>query len=113
MAKKVLLIGGCGSMGSYLTPKLLETGCAVDVATDVPGCLTAPGLRYLLTDAKDVGNLQTLLAAHYDAVIDFLDYGHADYLGRYELFLKPPNVLPTFFEKSYLKAIIPVKSRSK
>ena len=88
MAKKVLLIGGCGSMGSYLTPKLLEMGCDVDVATDVPGCLTAPGLRYLLTDAKDVGNLKTLLAAHYDAVIDFLDYGHADYLGRYELFLK-------------------------
>ena len=88
VSKRVLLIGGCGSMGSYLIPRLLELNYQVDVATNVRGKLEAPNLRYLLTDARDLKNLSELLANRYDGVIDFLDYNHLDYLKRYRLFLE-------------------------
>lgn len=86
--KRILLIGGCGSMGTYLTELLLKTNNDVDIATNVPGTISAPNLKYILTDARDLENLKKLLSAHYDGVIDFLDYAHADYLKRYRLFLE-------------------------
>ena len=88
VSKRVLLIGGCGSMGSYLIPQLLELKYQVDVATNVPGDLEAPNLRYLITDARDLKNLAELLANRYDGVIDFLDYNRMDYRKRHRLFLE-------------------------
>lgn len=87
MANKVLLIGGSGSMGSYLSPLLLEKGYDVDVV-----CLDVPehqegSLRYINCNAKDTDVLKQLLSAHYDCVVDFLDYAPQDYLARYRTFL--------------------------
>ena len=87
-AKRVLLIGGCGSMGSYLTPELLKLGYQVDIASNVRGDIEHPNLRYLITDARDIKNQKALLENHYDGVIDFLDYYYDDYLKRYRNFLE-------------------------
>ncbi|UKI30281.1 MAG: hypothetical protein L6W00_20260 [Lentisphaeria bacterium] len=56
--KRILLIGGCGSMGTYLTELLLKTNNDVDIATNVPGTISAPNLKYILTDARDLENLK-------------------------------------------------------
>lgn len=86
--RTVLLIGGSGSMGSYLSPLLLELGCRVTVASLEQETATRPGLRFLSGDFRDLENLDRLLADHYDAVIDFLNYSAEEYRRRCRRFLE-------------------------
>lgn len=100
--RKVLLLGGAGSMGSYLAPKLLELGYQVDIAglivlnKNIPD---HPHLRYISGDFKELENLKKLLANNYDGIIDFLDYNAAAYQQRYRLFAE--NCKHYIFLSSY------------
>ncbi|MDD4537372.1 MAG: hypothetical protein PHT80_00030 [Lentisphaeria bacterium] len=85
--KHILLIGGTGSMGTYLTPLLLERGFLVDVVALNAPEMEHPNLRGIKADAKDLETLKRLLANRYDGIIDFLDYP-SDYRMRYRLFLE-------------------------
>lgn len=72
--KKVLLLGGTGAMGVYLTPYLLEMGYEVDVVS-LDDMLSANShLRYFRMDAMDDGALENLLKNDYNAIVDFLIY---------------------------------------
>lgn len=75
-------------MGSYLSPLLLELGCRVTVASLEQETATRPGLRFLSGDFRDLENLDRLLADHYDAVIDFLNYSAEEYRRRCRRFLE-------------------------
>lgn len=97
--KRILLIGGTGSMGSYLTELLLKQNYQVDVAAIAPGEIEHPNLRFFILDARDIGNLTRLLETRPDAVIDFLDYKPAEYRKRCELFLR--STRHYFFLSSY------------
>ena len=86
--KRILIIGGTGSMGAYLVPLLLEQGWSVDVAALENGTVSHPRLTYRIADAKQLDTLKQLLANRYDAVIDFLNYTVDEYRQRYLLFLQ-------------------------
>ena len=97
--KRILLIGGTGSMGFYLTELLLKQNYQVEVAAIAPGEIQHPNLQYFILDARHVGNLTRLLETRPAAVIDFLDYKPAEYRKRCELFLR--NTKHYFFLSSY------------
>ena len=86
--KRILLIGGTGSMGVYLTELLLKQNYQVEVAAITSGEIQHPNLQSIILDARDIGNLTRLLETRPDAVIDFLDYKPAEYRKRCELFLR-------------------------
>ena len=97
--KRILLIGGTGSMGVYLTELLLKQNYQVEVAAIAPGEIEHPNLQSFILDARDIGNLTRLLETRPDAVIDFLDYKPAEYRKRCELFLR--HTKHYFFLSSY------------
>ncbi len=72
--KKILLIGGTGAMGVYLTPELLKKGYKVDVVSLDERVSDHPNLTYMKMDCKDLEVQKKLLENHYDAVVDFLIY---------------------------------------
>ena len=61
MEKKVLLIGGTGAMGTYLTPELLRKGYRVDVISVDHVSSDNPMLRYFTGDAMDDQYLKEIL----------------------------------------------------
>lgn len=72
--KKILVLGGTGAMGVYLTPELLDMGYAVDVVSLDNIGSEKPNLRYITANALDNGVLAELLKNEYDGIIDFLIY---------------------------------------
>ena len=70
--KKILVLGGTGAMGVYLTPELLDMGYAVDVVSLDNIDSDNPNLRYITANALDNGVLAELLKNEYDGIIDFL-----------------------------------------
>lgn len=54
MMKKILLIGGTGAMGIYLTPELLKKGYKVDVVSLDDMTSENSNLTYLKMDCKDI-----------------------------------------------------------
>lgn len=85
--KKVLVIGGTGTMGGYLCPMLAQKGYEVDaIAGEIKE--DANGVRYHFANALDNGVLENFLSKGYDAVVDFMWYRKkAFYESRYEMFL--------------------------
>lgn len=86
----ILLLGGTGAIGGYLT-KLLNSDKQVEHVyvtsrhrTDAFG-----KVKYLLGNAKDDSFIhQLLLNSKYDAIVDFMSYGTREFSERVELFLK-------------------------
>ncbi len=72
--KKVLLIGGTGAMGVYLTPELLKMGYRVDVVSLDEMTSDNPNLTYTTMNCMDDAILAELLKNKYDAIVDFLIY---------------------------------------
>lgn len=84
--KKVLVIGGTGTMGRYLCPLLVQMGYAVDaIASEIKR--DSNGVHYHLANAMDDRVLQSFLEKGYDAVVDFMWYDLAEYKIRYQSFL--------------------------
>ena len=75
MKKKVLVLGATGTMGHYLTLKLLEDDCQVDAVSLEDKTSENPNLRYLqVRNAKDPAFVAEITKNHYDAVVDFMIY---------------------------------------
>ena len=85
--KKVLVIGGTGTMGQYLCPILAQKGFEVDaIAGEIRK--DQPGIHYCFANALDNTVLESFLKKHYDAVVDFMWYDAQTYQGRYAMFLQ-------------------------
>jgi nucleoside-diphosphate-sugar epimerase len=87
--KRVLVLGGTGAMGIYLVPELLKAGFQTVVTSRSPRTPSGPGLRYLEGDAHDRSFLESILSgAGYDAIVDFMIYGTAEFKARRDLLLQ-------------------------
>ncbi len=86
MKKKVLLIGGTGTMGDYLAPMLVEQGYIVDVVT-VDFRENSKNLGYIFINGFDDEKLKPVLENGYDAIVDFLYYNTQTFTKRMELLL--------------------------
>lgn len=86
MKKKVLLIGGTGTMGDYLAPMLVEQGYLVDVVT-VDFRENKDNLKYIFINAFDDEKLKPILKNGYDAIVDFLYYNTETFTKRMDLLL--------------------------
>ena len=72
--KKVLLIGGGGTLGTYTAKRLLEKGVAVHVVCLEDKTSKNENLRYYKTRA-DLDVLKEFLAdKHYDGIVNYLHY---------------------------------------
>jgi len=74
MKQKVLLMGGSGALGVYLTQELLSKGYAVDVVCLEELVSANPDLRYIRANGLDTRVVSELLKNRYDAVVDFMIY---------------------------------------
>jgi len=85
--KKVLVIGGTGTMGQYLCPLLAQKGYEVDaIAGEIKK--DGNGVRYHFANAMDNQVLRQFLSRKYDAVVDFMWYrDFAFYESRHQMFL--------------------------
>lgn len=100
MSKRVLLLGGTGAIGIYLTPELLKLGFQVDVTSRKVRSSDNKNLKYIHGNAHDIEFLQkTLHASKYDAIVDFMIYNTNDFRGRYNLLLE--NCRHYIFLSSY------------
>ncbi len=72
--KKVLLVGGNGALGVYLTEEALKKGYKVDVLCFEDEISRNENLTYIRHDGKDYGFIKELLKNGYDAVVDFMIY---------------------------------------
>lgn len=72
--KKVLLIGGGGTLGRYTAKELLRLGCLVDVICLEDYISDNPKLRYYKANA-DLHYLNEFLRdKHYDGIVNFIHY---------------------------------------
>ena len=86
--KKVLLIGGTGALGTYLTQELVKIGYSVDVVSMDEKQSIVKNLRYFQHDAKDLAFLENIVKNEYDAIVDFMIYHTVAEFAKYcHLFL--------------------------
>ena len=86
--KKILLIGGTGALGTYLTQELVCMGYNVDVVSMDEKVSIIKNLRYFQRDAKELAFLTELLKNEYDAIVDFMIYHTVEEFAKYcHLFL--------------------------
>lgn len=86
--KKIMLLGGSGALGSYLTPELLKMGYKVHVVSLDKLESDNPNLTYETANVKDDTWLAEALKGDYDAVVDFMIYATKEFAPRCELLLK-------------------------
>lgn len=72
--KKVLLNGGNGALGVYLTKELAKQGYEIDVLCLENIASDCPNVKYLCHDGKDFSYLSEILKNGYDAIVDFMIY---------------------------------------
>ncbi len=81
--KRILVLGGTGAMGVYLVPALIQAGFEAVVTSRSRREPDRPGLTYLQGNARDGSFLQAVLAgARFDAIVDFMSYGTAEFKAR-------------------------------
>lgn len=72
--KKVLLIAGGGTLGTYTAEELLRLGASVDVICPEEKTSDHPRLKFIQAYASDA-LLESLFAStHYDGIVNFLHY---------------------------------------
>ncbi len=98
--KKVLLIGGGGTLGTYTAEELLRLGHAVDVICLEDKTSNNEHLRFFRAEAS-LDYLEKLFAANrYDGVVNFLHFGnYRDYIPYHALLTK--NTEHLIFLSSY------------
>lgn len=72
--KKVLLIAGGGTLGTYVSKELLRLGCRVDVICPEDKTSDNENLRFLQSYATDDFLARLFANEHYDGIINFLHY---------------------------------------
>jgi len=86
--RKVLVLGGTGAMGVYLVPELASRGYEVCVVSLDDAVSDNPRISHVKADGTDVEILKKLLAARFDAIIDFLMYPGDTFRARHALLLE-------------------------
>lgn len=88
MGKKVLLIAGGGTLGTYVAKTLLEQGCCVDVACLEDKTSDDPQLRYFQGRITEETLPQFLDGKHYDGLINFIHYkNHEEFIRVYPVLM--------------------------
>ncbi|MBQ7171114.1 MAG: hypothetical protein IJR89_02430 [Clostridia bacterium] len=72
--KKVLLLAGGGTLGSYTALELLKAGCSVDVVCMEEIRSYQKNLRYIRAKIDEAFLHEFLGGRRYDAIVDFLHY---------------------------------------
>ena len=99
MKGKILVLGGTGALGSYLTPELLRRGFRVHVVSLDETVSRDPDLSCERADAKDDAWLRQALRSGYDAIVDYMSYGTEEFSKRYSMMLD--NTSQYVFLSSY------------
>lgn len=86
--KRILLFGGTGAIGKYLTPELLRRGYTVYVTSRRARASTDPHLHYLQGNPKRELFFNALMDAHFDVIVDFMIYQTEEFGLRVEPLLK-------------------------
>ncbi len=81
---RILLLGGTGAMGVYLSTRLVEMGHEVLVSSR---SLRPPqkGITYLQGNAQEEAFLRQCLAEEPDAIVDFMSYNTEKFRARVDL----------------------------
>lgn len=72
--KKILLIGGNGALGTYLTEEAVNAGFKTDVVCFEEMKSEKENLTYIRHDGKDLAFMRELMKNDYDAIVDFMIY---------------------------------------
>lgn len=72
--KKILLIGGNGALGVYLTEEALKAGYQTDVVCLENEHSDDPNLTFINHSGKDLAFMTELVKNEYDAIVDFMIY---------------------------------------
>lgn len=76
--KKVLLIAGGGTLGTYVSKELLKSGCFVDVICLEDKVSDNDHLRYFKTEATYEFLEKLLTENNYDGIVNFLHYANIE-----------------------------------
>ena len=76
--KRVLLIGGSGTLGSNVCAELLKLGCHVDIISRSPRTSNDPLLSYIQAHATEEELSRIVKARHYDGIVNFMHYVTVD-----------------------------------
>ena len=85
--KRILLLGGTGTIGEGLKPELLRRGFTVYITSRTAHRSNERGVVYLQGNAKDDAFLDELLAERFDAIVDFMIYTTESFAARCEKLL--------------------------
>lgn len=97
--KRILLLGGTGTIGEALYPALLREGFEVFITSRSAHASNERGLVYLQGNAKDEAFLDELLSERFDAIVDFMIYTTESFAARCEKLLS--NTAHYIFLSSY------------
>lgn len=86
--KKIMLLGGSGALGSYLTPMLLDMGYRVHVVSLDELQSDNENLTYEKANAKDDAWLRERLKDGFDAIVDFMIYATKEFQPRAKLLME-------------------------
>ena len=75
--KKVLLIAGGGTLGTYVSAELLRLGHAVDVICLEENVSHDPSLRFFKGYATRERLAEMFRETHYDGIVNFIHYKDA------------------------------------
>jgi len=76
--KRVLLIAGGGTLGTYTAEELLRIGCAVDVICPEEKVSNHPNLRFIRSLATEELLHELFAAGKYDGIVNFIHYKTLD-----------------------------------
>lgn len=77
--KRVLLIGGGGTLGEYTAAELLRLGCSVDIICLEDKVSDNEKLSFFKKDATDITVLKELVENNkYNGIVNFIHYAKAD-----------------------------------
>ena len=85
--KRILLLGGTGTIGEALYPELLRRGFAIYITSRSAHASNERGVMYLKGNAKDEAFLDELLSERFDAIVDFMIYTTESFAARCEKLL--------------------------
>ena len=95
--KKVLLIGGGGTIGTYVANELLEKGSSVDIICLEDYISYNPKLRYFKSNVTTDFLKGFLADKFYDAVLNFLHYPVPEDYIQHHMLIAPKTAQEVFF----------------
>ena len=85
--KRILLLGGTGTIGAALAPELKHRGFSVYITSRSAHTSNERDIVYLKGNAKDEAFLDELLEERFDAIVDFMIYTTESFAARCEKLL--------------------------